>query len=163
SRSSQHSKMFGQPASSQTVCRPSRRTSDLSAVYSGPVRSRVLIHSGFFSIGTAALRTSRRNILRSPGSIAVMTSRVRRTTRGRDAAAPVDLSGRYAERGADLDQRPLEPADVGDDVDGVGERDDRVPGELARSVPRDPPAAVDVDDGCAIGWSFPLFGALAGG
>ncbi len=32
SRSSQHSKMFGQPASSQTVCRPSRRTSVFSSV-----------------------------------------------------------------------------------------------------------------------------------
>ena len=38
--------MLGQPASSQTVCRPSRRTSDFSWVYSGPVLSRVLIHSG---------------------------------------------------------------------------------------------------------------------
>src|ERR1035441_8871878 len=44
SRSSQHSKMFGQPASSQTVCRPSLRTRCLSSVYAGPVRSLVLIH-----------------------------------------------------------------------------------------------------------------------
>src|SRR5271169_1669543 len=33
-----------QPASSHTVCRPSRPTSFLSAKYSGPVRSRAFIH-----------------------------------------------------------------------------------------------------------------------
>src|SRR3954462_9435242 len=73
SRSSQHSKMLGQPASSQTVCRPSRFTSDFSSVYSGPVRSRVLIHGGFFSIGTAALRTSSRN-MRRPSGVTLMAS-----------------------------------------------------------------------------------------
>src|SRR5829696_8506736 len=61
--------MLGQPASSQTVCRPSRRTSDFSSVYSGPVLSRVLIHSGLRSIGTWLLRTSRRRSLRPDGSI----------------------------------------------------------------------------------------------
>src|SRR4051794_12512025 len=61
--------MLGQPASSQTVCSPSRRTSDFSSVYSGPVRSRVLIHSGLRSIGTWLLRTSRRSSLRPAGSI----------------------------------------------------------------------------------------------
>src|SRR3954451_10795357 len=61
--------MFGQPASSQTVCSPSRRTSDLSSVYSGPVLSRVLIHSGLRSIGTWLLRTSRRRSLRPLGPI----------------------------------------------------------------------------------------------
>src|SRR5688500_4359490 len=61
--------MLGQPASSQTVCRPSRRTSDFSSVYSGPVFSRVLIHSGLRSIGTWLLRTSRRSSLRPAGSI----------------------------------------------------------------------------------------------
>src|SRR5690348_766878 len=60
--------MLGQPASSQTVCRPSRRTSDFSSVYSGPVFSRVLIHSGLRSIGTWLLRTSRRRSLRPAGS-----------------------------------------------------------------------------------------------
>ena len=38
--------MFGQPASWQTVCSPSALTSSRSAVYSGPVRSVVLIHGG---------------------------------------------------------------------------------------------------------------------
>src|SRR3954465_15274956 len=60
--------MLGQPASSQTVCRPSRRTSDFSWVYSGPVLSRVLIHSGLRSIGTWLLRTSGRSSLRPAGS-----------------------------------------------------------------------------------------------
>src|SRR3954470_6358910 len=60
--------MLGQPASSQTVCRPSRRTSDFSSVYSGPVLRRVLIHSGLRSMGTWLLRTSRRSSLRPAGS-----------------------------------------------------------------------------------------------
>src|ERR1044072_291382 len=59
--------MLGQPASSQTVCRPSRFTSALSSVYSGPISARVLIHEGFFSMGVWAWRTSRRSILR-PGA-----------------------------------------------------------------------------------------------
>src|SRR3954470_6646647 len=61
--------MLGQPASSQTVCSPSRRTSDFSSVYSGPVLSRVLIHSGLRSMGTWLLRTSRRRSFRPAGSI----------------------------------------------------------------------------------------------
>src|SRR6476469_1585735 len=60
--------MLGQPAASQTVCRPSRRTSDFSSVYSGPVFRRVLIQSGLRSIGTWLLRTSRRSSLRPAGS-----------------------------------------------------------------------------------------------
>ncbi len=77
SRSSQHSKMLGQPAASHTVCRPSRFTSDLSSVYSGPIVARVLIQDGFFSIGVSALRTSSRSSLRPSGAI-VTPSRVRR-------------------------------------------------------------------------------------
>src|SRR3712207_392728 len=60
--------MLGHPASSQTVCRPSRRASGFSSVYSGPVFSRVLIHSGLRSIGTWLLRTSRRSSLRPEGA-----------------------------------------------------------------------------------------------
>src|SRR5690242_15186557 len=85
--------MLGQPASSQTVCSPSRRTSDFSSVYSGPVLSRVLIHSGLRSIGTWLLRTSRRSSLRPPGpigepgsvvgtAVSVMISTVPRTRLG---------------------------------------------------------------------------------
>src|SRR3984957_13626184 len=68
SRSSQHSKMLGQPASSHTVCRPSRRTSCLSSVYSGPVRSLVLIHGGLRSMGTWLLRASSRSMRRPSGA-----------------------------------------------------------------------------------------------
>src|SRR5689334_99960 len=68
SRSSQHSKMFGQPASSQTVCSPWLRTRFFRAVYSGPVRSRVLIHGGLRSIGTWLLRASMRSSLRPSGA-----------------------------------------------------------------------------------------------
>src|SRR4051812_3436586 len=85
--------MLGQPASSHTVCSPSRRTSDFSSVYSGPVLSRVLIHSGLRSIGTWLLRTSRRRSLRPPGpigepgsvvgtAVSVMISTVPRTRDG---------------------------------------------------------------------------------
>src|SRR3954470_1314118 len=85
--------MLGQPASSQTVCNPSRRTSDFSSVYSGPVLSRVLIHSGLRSIGTWLLRTSRRRSLRPSGprgdpafvpgtAVSVMISTVPRTHHG---------------------------------------------------------------------------------
>src|SRR6478735_11217039 len=59
--------MLGQPASWQTVWSPSDFTSDWSAVYSGPILARVLIHSGLRSMGVWALRTSRRKSLRPPG------------------------------------------------------------------------------------------------
>src|SRR3954453_9879905 len=62
--------MLGQPASWQTVCSPSDLTSDWSAVYSGPILARVLIHSGLRSMGVCALRTSRRSSLRPPASVA---------------------------------------------------------------------------------------------
>src|SRR5580693_4733197 len=60
--------MFGQRGSWQTVCSPSACTRSFSAEYSGPVRSRVLIHAGFFSIGVCALRASRRSIRRPSGA-----------------------------------------------------------------------------------------------
>src|SRR5450432_564387 len=62
--------MLGQPASSQTVCRPSRLTRLLSSLYSGPITARVLIHSGLRSIGVWLLRTSRRSSLRPSGATA---------------------------------------------------------------------------------------------
>src|SRR5215469_6973114 len=91
SRSSQHSKMFGQPASSQTVCRPSARTRFFSDVYSGPVRTRVLIHGGFRSIGVWLLRASRRSSRRPSGtsSEVLTTTRLRpRHTRAGQAPPP---------------------------------------------------------------------------
>src|SRR5579859_1564755 len=68
SRSSQHSKMLGQPACSQTVCRFSRRTRSFSSLYCGPVRSRVLIQAGLRSIGVWLLRASSRSIRRPSGA-----------------------------------------------------------------------------------------------
>ena len=44
-------------------------TSDCNARYSGPIRAVVLIQGGFFSIGTLALRTSRRSSLRPSGAM----------------------------------------------------------------------------------------------
>src|SRR5918995_6838408 len=91
--------MLGQPASSQTVCSPSRRTRPLSSVYSGPIRPRVLIHDGLRSIGVCALRTSSRSIRRPSGWIpacdTVTRLSLRRARRaGRSTASrfhPVDL------------------------------------------------------------------------
>src|SRR3954465_1874037 len=77
--------MFGQPASSQTVCSPSRFTSDLSSVYSGPISARVLIQDGFFSIGVCALRTSSRSILRPSGWTAVTSQANAQVARYRPA------------------------------------------------------------------------------
>src|SRR5262249_53813196 len=62
--------MFGQPASWQTVCRPSLFTRLCILVYSGPIFARVLIHSGLRSMGVWLLRTSRRSILRPSGATA---------------------------------------------------------------------------------------------
>src|SRR5215208_236137 len=62
--------MLGQPASWQTVCRPSLFTRFCIYVYSGPIFARVLIHSGLRSMGVWLLRTSRRSILRPSGATA---------------------------------------------------------------------------------------------
>ena len=74
SRSSQHSKIFGQAASWQTVCKPSLATSERRAVYSGPMFARVLIHSGLRSMGTAALRASIRSNGRPSGARVIRQS-----------------------------------------------------------------------------------------
>ena len=60
-------------------------------------------------------------------------------------------------------RRPSRRADVGDDVHRLGQAHDRVPDELARSVPRDLSASVDVDDGCAVGRALVPRGPRAGG
>src|SRR6478672_9125699 len=73
SLSSQHSKIFGQPASSQTVCRPSFLTRFLSWTYSGPIWTLALIHSGFRSTGTAELRCSTRSSFRPSGASVIST------------------------------------------------------------------------------------------
>ena len=69
SLSSQHSKIFGQAASWQTVCSPSDATRERSLVYSGPMLARVLIHSGLRSIGVSVFRASMRSSLRPSGAI----------------------------------------------------------------------------------------------
>ena len=63
-----------------------------------------------------------------------------------DAAAPGHPGGGDAEVRADADQRLLDAADVVDDLDVVGQRDDRVADQLAGAVEGDLAAAVDVDD-----------------
>src|SRR5690349_16525463 len=74
SRSSQHSKMLGQPASWQTVWSPSDFTRLCRCLYSGPILARVLIHSGLRSIGVSELRTSRRSSLRPSGTTCVTSA-----------------------------------------------------------------------------------------
>ena len=64
---------------------------------------------------------------------------------------------------ADLDQRLLEPSDVADDVERLGQLDDRVADELAGTVPGDLAAAVDVDDRGAVDRPLEVERALAGG
>ena len=63
---------------------------------------------------------------------------------------------------AGVDECLLEHADVGDDVDGLGEPDHGVSDELARTVPGDATTTVDVDDGSAVRGALPRGGALAG-
>src|SRR4029453_2696557 len=85
--------MLGQPASWQTVCSPSDFTSECSAVYSGPILARVLIHSGLRSIGVSALRTSRRRSLRPSGAGACVTRpRVRGCPTSPDSALDLLVS-----------------------------------------------------------------------
>ena len=77
------------------------------------------------------------------------------------AAAALDLLGRDAEVGADVDEHAFQAAHVGDDVDRVGQPDDRVADELARSVPGDLAAAVDVDRPACRRRALARLGALA--
>ena len=68
-----------------------------------------------------------------------------------------------AEVRADPDHHVLEAAHVGHDVDRLGQPDDRVAHELARAVPGDLPAAVDVDHRRPVERPLVGLGALAGG
>src|SRR3712207_843111 len=80
--------MFGQPASSHTVCRPPVRTRLLSSEYCGPIRALVRIHEGLRSIGVSLLRTSRRSSLRPSGAIVTNA-----TLRGGSVARRLDPVG----------------------------------------------------------------------
>ena len=80
-----------------------------------------------------------------------------------DAAAAVDASGDQTEVGAHPDDSLLERPHVADDVDRAHEPHDRVPHELAGTVPRDATAAIDVDDRGAVGGAVPGRGAASCG
>src|SRR5262245_61005215 len=69
--------MLGQPASWQTVCRPSRWTRPRSWVNSGPIVALTLIQSGLRSIGVSALRASTRSRRRPSGATMVTSQRLR--------------------------------------------------------------------------------------
>lgn len=62
---------------------------------------------------------------------------------------------------AHVDDGVLERAHIADDVDRFAEPDDRVPDELTRPMPGDPPPAVDVDDWGPVRRAFPWRGALS--
>jgi hypothetical protein len=57
----------------------------------------------------------------------------------------------------------LEPANVSDHIDWVRKSHDRVANQLTWTVPSNLPAAVNVNNFCAVVWSFGILGALAGG
>src|SRR5690606_28712853 len=78
------------------------------------------------------------------------------------AGASLDPLDRDVELGAGADHDVLEPADVRDDVDGdLRQSDDGIADELARPVPRDLAAAVDVDDRCPVERPLVGLGPLA--
>src|SRR5690606_38698429 len=77
------------------------------------------------------------------------------------ARPALDPSRGEPEIGTRREEGVLERADVGDDVDGLGEPHDRIADELARAVPRDPAPAVDVDDRGAVDGALPRARALA--
>jgi hypothetical protein len=67
SRSSQHSKMLGQPASWHTVCRPSRLTIEWISEYCGPILAVVRIHDGLLldgGLGVASLHAQQASAVR---------------------------------------------------------------------------------------------------
>jgi len=67
-----------------------------------------------------------------------------------DPASSVDAFPVDTERSDDTNENVLESAHVRHDVDRLGETDQGVADELARSVPGDLPATVDIDDRRAV-------------
>src|SRR4051812_17742486 len=126
--------MLGQPASWQTVCRPSLFTSWRNSVYCGPITARVLIQAGLRSIGVWALRASMRSSLRPAAGAGVVStggalgsvtgSSVRGDQAGQqrlhhrqgvgDADLSVQLGGQGGDAGVGDAARddPAEPAEV---------------------------------------------------
>ena len=96
---------------------------------------------------------------------AILRSGPRSSARSQTPLRPGTRAVVDAEVGADRDQRLLDAADVVDDLDVVGERDDRVADQLAGTVEGDLAAAVDVDDRRAarVERALVRVGALAGG
>ena len=96
---------------------------------------------------------------------AILRSGPRSSARSQTPLRPGHAGGRDTEVAAHADQRLLDAAYVVDDLDVVGQRDDRVADELAGAVEGDLAAAVDVDDvGAArVERSLVRVGALAGG
>jgi hypothetical protein len=78
-------------------------------------------------------------------------------------AATRDPDRGQAQVGTRVDEHLLDPAHVGDHVDRVGQRHDRVPHELAGPVPGDPAAPVDVDHLSTVDRAVVAVGPLAGG
>ena len=79
------------------------------------------------------------------------------------AAAALDAPDHHAELGAHPDHGLLQPAHMGDDIDGGRQVHDRVADQLARSMPRDLAAAVHVDDLGSIPGALVWLGPLGGG
>src|SRR4051812_3848982 len=124
--------MLGQPASSQTVCSPSRLTRLLSSRNSGPILAFVLIQDGFFSIGVWLLRTSSRSSFRPSGtSVTAVTLRFARACAGSRRIRP-----NAGERGREV------PQPVGHDLVLRGARPRGGFGVAARLAQRAGPVVV---------------------
>ncbi|EYT59360.1 hypothetical protein D514_0111080 [Microbacterium sp. UCD-TDU] len=80
-----------------------------------------------------------------------------------DAASAVHLIAVDAERAQHIDEHALEPAHMGDDIDGLDEADDRISHELPGAVPGDLAAAVHVDHGSPVLWALLRFRPLSRG
>jgi eukaryotic-like serine/threonine-protein kinase len=80
-----------------------------------------------------------------------------------DTGAASDLDGLDAEFGAGRDERLFEPAYVTDGVDWHRQANDGVADELARPVPGDAAATVDVDHRGAVDRALEVLGAPSGG
>ncbi len=143
--------------SSTVTSRPSSRDSEVtvaSAMPHGTIRSYAVRSGSQFSakpcmVTPRATRMPIAATLRAPSGV-------------HTPLRPSTRSVGQAQLGAHVDEQPLERADVGDDVDGVGQPDQRVAGDLPRAVPGDLAAAVDVDDRGAVLRALPRVGALAG-
>ena len=61
-----HSPMFGQDASSHTVCKPCARNTCLTALKRWPSPSRTLIHAGFFRRSAGTTLIGMRAVFASP-------------------------------------------------------------------------------------------------